>query len=197
LVKVNVAVAACVPLVAVTTHVPAVVALSDVTVTEHPLLVVAYSTVSVPVPPALVRAMAVSTAAVVGVPIIVKEDDEAAVKANEAVPVCVPWVAVTTHVPAVVAVSDESVTLHPALGVSYLTGSVAVPPVLVRAIGFPIAAVVGVPDTVNDDDNVKGIAKVNEAVPVCIPWVAVTVHVPAAVAVSDESVTLHTAPDVS
>jgi hypothetical protein len=136
-------------LVAVTTHVPAVVALSDVTVTEHPLLVVAYSTVSIPVPPALVRAMAVSTAAVVGVPIIVKEDDEAAVKVNEAVPVCAPWVAVTTHVPAVVAVSDESVTLHPALAVSYLTGSVPVPPALVRAIGVPTAAVVGVPDTVN------------------------------------------------
>jgi hypothetical protein len=66
-------------------------------------------------------------------------------------------------------VSDESVTLHPALAVSYLTASVPVPPALVRAIGVPTAAVVGVPDTVNDDDNVKGIANVNVAVPVCVP----------------------------
>ena len=116
---------------------------------------------------------------------------------NDAVPVCAPWVAVTTHVPAVVAVSDESVTLHPALAVSYLTGSVPVPPALVRAIGVPNTAVVGVPDTVNDDDKVKGIANVKVAVPVCVPWVAVTVHVPAVVAVSDESVTLHPALVVS
>jgi hypothetical protein len=68
---------------------------------------------------------------------------------------------------------------------------------MLRTIAVPTAAVVGVPDTVNGYVIVMGIAKVNVAVPVCVPWVAVTVHVPAAVAVSDESVTLHTAPDVS
>jgi hypothetical protein len=50
----------------------------------------------------------------------------------------------------------------------------------------------GVPgaDTV-DDGNVMGIAKVNVAVALCVPLVAVTAHVPAAVAVSDEPVTRH------
>ncbi|CAB4987216.1 unannotated protein [freshwater metagenome] len=68
------------------------------------------------------------------------------------------------------------------------------PPALVSAIGVPHTAVAGVPMIVNGDDVA---VKVNEAVPVFSRWVAVTTHVPAAVAVSDESVTLHTAPDVS
>jgi hypothetical protein len=51
----------------------------------------------------------------------------------------------------------------------------------------------GVPgaDTAVSGGNVRGIAKVNVAVPVCVPLVAVTAHVPAAVAVSDESVIAH------
>ncbi|MCX6414965.1 MAG: hypothetical protein NTU77_10255 [Actinobacteria bacterium] len=104
-------------------------------------------------PPALVRTIAVPTAAVAGVPFTVNDDDNVngIAKVNEAVPVCAPWVAVTTHVPGAVAVSDESVTLHPALAVSYLTGSVPVPPALVRAIGVPTAAVVVSPDTVSAD----------------------------------------------
>ena len=207
-VKVNVAVAVCVPLVAVTVHVPAErKAVSDVpdavedapdavSDTSHPVVVVLYLTGSVPVPPALVRAIGVPSTAVAGVPIIVNDDD-AAVKVNEAVPVFSPWVAVTTHVPAAVAVSDESVTTHSVLAALYLTGSVPVPPALVRAIGVPTAAVVGVPDTVNGYEIVMGLAKVTVAVPVCDPWVAVTVHVPAAVAVSDESETLHPALVVS
>ncbi|MCX6414966.1 MAG: hypothetical protein NTU77_10260 [Actinobacteria bacterium] len=108
-------------------------------------------------------------------------------KVNVAVPVCPPWVAVTTHVPAAVAVTDESVTLHPALAVSYLTASVPVPPALFSAIDVPTAAVAGVPVTVNDD--VAAVKVV--AVPVCAPWVAVTAHVPAAVAVSDVPDTRH------
>ena len=67
-----------------------------------------------------------------------------------------------------------------------------------KAIGSPAVPSNVVPDTqkvsvITNDGSVK----VNEAVPVLSPWVAVTTHVPAAVAVSDESVTLHTAPDVS
>ena len=77
----------------------------------------------------------------------------------------------------------------------YVTGSLPVPPELVRAIGVPTSLYPRLsPVIVNDDD---AAVKVNEAVPVCAPWVAVTTHVPAAVAVSDESVTLHPVPDVA
>ena len=67
-----------------------------------------------------------------------------------------------------------------------------------KAIGSPAVPSNVVPDTqkvsvITNDGSVK----VNEAVPVLSPWVAVTTHVPAAVAVSDESVTLHPAPDVA
>jgi hypothetical protein len=45
-------------------------------------------------------------------------DTVAAVNVNVAVPVCVPLVAVTAHVPGAVAVSDESVIAHPLLVVA-------------------------------------------------------------------------------
>ena len=70
----------------------------------------------VPVPPALYRAIVVPTAAFSGRPATV--NGGAAVKVNEAVPVCVPRVAVTLHVPASVAVSDVPVTWHPVLVVA-------------------------------------------------------------------------------
>jgi hypothetical protein len=42
----------------------------------------------------------------------------AAVKVNVAVPVCVPWVAVTAHVAGPVAVSDAALTAHPSVVVA-------------------------------------------------------------------------------
>ena len=70
----------------------------------------------VPVPPALDRAIVNPTAAFSGRPATVKGG--AAVKVNVALPVCVPLVAVTVHVPAEVAVSDVPVTRHPVLVVA-------------------------------------------------------------------------------
>jgi hypothetical protein len=70
-------------------------------------------TVVVPVPPALYRAIAVPTAAFSGLPVTV--NGGAAVKVNEAVPVSVPLVAITTHVPRSVAVSESPSTTHPVL----------------------------------------------------------------------------------
>jgi hypothetical protein len=59
----------------------------------------------------------------------------------------------------------------------------------------PVGAA-GVPgaDTVNDD---VAAVNVNMAVPVCVPWVAVTAHLPAAVAVSDVPVTTQSVPVVA
>ena len=70
----------------------------------------------VPVPPALYRAIVVPTTAFSGLPVTV--NGGAAVKVNVALPVCVPLVAVTVHVPAEVAVSDVPVTRHPVLVVA-------------------------------------------------------------------------------
>ena len=65
----------------------------------------------VPVPPALYRAIVVPTAAFSGRPATV--NGGAAVKVNEAVPVSVPLVTITAHVPAAVAVSAKPVLLLP------------------------------------------------------------------------------------
>jgi hypothetical protein len=75
----------------------------------------------------------------------------AAVKVTVAVAVSVRKVAVTTHFPAAVAVSDLADTVHPLLVVEKVTAPALVPPALVRAIVVPTAAVAGVPVTVNGE----------------------------------------------
>ena len=77
-----------------------------------------YVTGSLPVPPELVRAIGVPTILYPRLSPVIVNDDDAAVKVNEAVPVCAPWVAVTTHVPAAVAVSDDALTAHPSVVVA-------------------------------------------------------------------------------
>jgi hypothetical protein len=72
----------------------------------------------------------------------------AAMKVNEAVPVCVPWVTVTVQVPATVAVSEALVTAQPVLDAYVMAPD---PPVVVRVMGMPTAGIVGVPDTVSGD----------------------------------------------
>ena len=65
-------------------------------------------------------------------------------------------------------------------------------PLLDSEILSPTAAVAGVPVTVNVGD--PAARKMNEVVAVClpcVPLVAITVHVPAAVAVSELPVTTH------
>jgi hypothetical protein len=126
-----------------------------------------------------------------------------AVKVNEAVPVCVPWVAVTVQVPATVAVSEASVTAQPVLVVTYVTALVTDPPALVRVMVDLTSAVAALPDTVNGDVAAAATAaKVNvTAALVFVPWVAVTVHVTGAVAVaigaSDVPVTVQLALDAN
>jgi hypothetical protein len=70
-------------------------------------------TVVVPVPPALDRRNADPTTTLSGLPVTV--NGGAAVKVNEAVPVCVPLVAITAHVPGSAAVREEPSTAHPVL----------------------------------------------------------------------------------
>ena len=73
-----------------------------------------------------------------------------------------------------------------------MTLPVGEPPALYKVIVVPTAAVAGFPVTVNVGDPAG--RKVNEVVAVClpcVPLVAITVHVPAAVAVRELPVTTH------
>lgn len=107
-----------------TVQVPAVLVVSNAPVIVQPLLD-ANVTWPVPDPPAVVSVIGVPTVPVMVVFDTVSVAAAAAVKMKLAVPVCAyvstllsatgTWVAVTTQVPATVAVRNVPVTVHPVL----------------------------------------------------------------------------------
>jgi hypothetical protein len=72
----------------------------------------------------------------------------AAMKVNEAVPVCVPWVTVTVQVPAALALSDVPLTVQASLDAN-VTVSVPAPPAYVSMIGMRTVPVTVAFDTLS------------------------------------------------